>query len=103
MLGELASPGVRHSRVQQNTSGLPTVSILLRLLEIKHAIFFLLGFNLLVSFYFGRFYVECRIGTPEKRVLHGAGFRSLRSPTGNLYSPSGVAENQLHIVPCQAT
>ena len=23
MLGELASPGVRHSRVQQNTSGLP--------------------------------------------------------------------------------
>ena len=26
MLGQLASPGVRHSRVQQNTSGLPNVS-----------------------------------------------------------------------------
>ena len=25
-LGELASPGVRHSRVQQNTSGLPDAS-----------------------------------------------------------------------------
>ena len=30
MLGELASPGVRHSRVQQNTSGLPNVSTSMR-------------------------------------------------------------------------
>ena len=30
MLGELASPGVRHSRVQQNASGLPDVSTSMR-------------------------------------------------------------------------
>ena len=30
MLGELASPGVRHSRVQQNTSGLPDASTSMR-------------------------------------------------------------------------
>ena len=30
MLGESASPGVRHSRVQQNTSGLPNVSTSVR-------------------------------------------------------------------------
>ena len=30
MLGELASTGVRHSRVHQNTSGLPNVSTSMR-------------------------------------------------------------------------
>ena len=30
MCGELASPGVRYSRVQQNTSGLPNVSTSMR-------------------------------------------------------------------------
>ena len=30
MLGELTSPGVCHSRVQQNTSGLPNVSTSMR-------------------------------------------------------------------------
>ena len=30
LCGELASPGVRHSRVQQNTSDLPNVSTSMR-------------------------------------------------------------------------